>query len=38
VFGHKHLISDGLVYPKDGGIGKMLRNKKQNIGGKKAEV
>jgi len=38
VFGHKHLISDGPVYPKGGGIGKLLRNKKQNIGGKKAKV
>lgn len=38
MFGHKHLIGDGLVYLKGGGIWKMLRNKKQNIGGKKAKV
>jgi len=35
VVGHKHLIGDGPFYPKGRGIGKMLGNNKQNIGGKK---
>jgi hypothetical protein len=35
VFGHEYRIGDGPVYPKGRGIGKMLGNNKQNIGGKR---
>ncbi len=33
--GHKHMIGDGPIYPKGGGIGKMLGNNIQNIGRKR---